>query len=121
MKFAEVMASTMVWTRGSKSLAAATGEGSTDGQGSGVSETRTGWRKPWRAASAAAVRCPTLVVTGLNDMMTPAHMGREVADAIDGAHVLELGGCGHFMMTERPADVCRALVRFFRSPTREAA
>ena len=47
--------------------------------------------------------------------MTPAKMGRAVAAAIDGAAYVEYPGCGHFMTTERPAEVCRAMARFFGS------
>ena len=64
-------------------------------------------------AAAAAVTAPTLVIAGQHDMMTPARMGRAVAAAIDGSQYVELPGCGHFMTTERPAEVCRALARFF--------
>lgn len=67
------------------------------------------------SAAAAAVTARTLVIAGQHDMMTPARMGRAVAGAIDGAQYLELEGCGHFMTTERPADICRALARFFAS------
>lgn len=67
------------------------------------------------ADAAATVAAKTLVIAGQQDMMTPAKLGREVAAIIDGADLLELEGCGHFMMTERPADVCRMLARFYRS------
>ena len=63
-------------------------------------------------SAAATVTCPTLVIAGQNDMMTPAKMGRAVASAIEGAEYVEYPGCGHFMMTERPSEVCRALARF---------
>lgn len=66
-------------------------------------------------SAAAAVTAPTLVIAGQNDMMTPAKMGKAVAAAIEGADYVELAGSGHFMMTERPADVCRVLARFFAS------
>jgi pimeloyl-ACP methyl ester carboxylesterase len=67
------------------------------------------------AAAAAAVTARTLVIAGQHDMMTPARMGRAVARAVDNAEYLELEGCGHFMTTERPRDICGALARFFAS------
>ncbi len=67
------------------------------------------------AEDAAAVRCPTLVVAGDRDLMTPASMGREVAAAIAGAELEVLQGCGHFLMTERPAEVSLLLARFLTS------
>ncbi len=64
------------------------------------------------AEDAAAVRCPTLVIAGDRDLMTPTSMGREVADAVAGAELAVLEGCGHFMMTERPVEVSLRLARF---------
>ncbi len=65
------------------------------------------------AEAAGAVGCPTLVIAGGRDLMTPVRMGRQVASAIAGAAIIELDGCGHFMTTERPAEVSRALAGFF--------
>lgn len=63
-------------------------------------------------AAAAGVTAKTLVIAGQRDMMTPLKLGRAAAAAIANANMMELAGCGHFMTTERPAEVCRALAAF---------
>ncbi len=63
--------------------------------------------------TASTITCPTLVIVGERDLMTPARLGHEVASTIADAQLLELQGCGHFMTVERPVEVSRALARFF--------
>jgi len=62
--------------------------------------------------AAARVRCPTLVVTGAADRMTPARQGAKVAEAIKGAQLVVLPDCGHMMMVEQPDATLDALVGF---------
>lgn len=65
--------------------------------------------------AAAKVRCPTSVVAGALDKMTPAKGGQQVAAALDGASFTRLEGIGHQMMTEAPADVRRLVLEQVRS------
>ncbi len=58
---------------------------------------------------AAAVACPTLLLLGERDKMTPARAGRKLAAAIAGATVVELAGAGHMMMLEQPDQTLDAL------------
>ncbi len=58
---------------------------------------------------AAAIACPTRLVLGAEDRMTPAKAGRKLAEAITGADVVVLPECGHMMMTERPDATLEAL------------
>ena len=60
-------------------------------------------------AHAAAVRCPTLVVIGAQDRMTPPKAGLALAAAIPGARTTTIPGCGHMLMTEAPAETLAAL------------
>ena len=60
-------------------------------------------------AAAKAVRCPTLLLAGALDRMTPARGARELAALIEGARLVELAGCGHMMMVERPDETLDAL------------
>ena len=62
------------------------------------------------AEHAAAVACPTLVVIGALDRMTPPRAGRELAALIPGARVAVVEGAGHMMMLEAP-DATLGLVR----------
>jgi len=63
-------------------------------------------------ARAAAVACPTLLVLGADDMMTPAKAGRKLAAAFADASVETIAGCGHMMMVEKPDETLAALKRF---------
>jgi pimeloyl-ACP methyl ester carboxylesterase len=44
--------------------------------------------------------------------MTPARSGRELAKAVKGARVVEVGASGHALMAEKPDEVLEALVAF---------
>ena len=59
--------------------------------------------------TAAAVGCPALLVIGAQDRMTPAKAGRKLAEAIPGARVETIAGCGHMMMAEKPDETLDAL------------
>ncbi len=61
-------------------------------------------------AAAAEVTCPTTVVIGLGDKMTPPKGGRALAAALSSATVIELADTGHQMMTEHPTAVKRAIL-----------
>ena len=60
-------------------------------------------------AAAAAVTCPAHLILGANDNMTPAKVGRKLANLIKGADATVIPDCGHMMMMEQPTAVMRAL------------
>jgi pimeloyl-ACP methyl ester carboxylesterase len=60
-------------------------------------------------ARAAAVKCPTVLILGDGDLMTPAAKGKALAAAISGAKAVVIPSCGHFMMVERPDETLDAL------------
>jgi pimeloyl-ACP methyl ester carboxylesterase len=55
------------------------------------------------------IRCPTLVLVGREDALTPVEQHREIAKAIPGAKLKIIPHCGHLSTLERPAAVSRAL------------
>ncbi len=59
---------------------------------------------------AGNIECPTLLVLGERDAMTPARAARPLAEAIVGARITTLAGCGHMMMAEQPDAVLDALI-----------
>ncbi len=61
------------------------------------------------AAAARAVTCPTLVLIGAEDRMTPPREGLALAQAIAGATSQEIAGAGHMMMVEAPDATLDAL------------
>jgi pimeloyl-ACP methyl ester carboxylesterase len=62
--------------------------------------------------AAQAIVCPTLMLLGQRDMMTPAKSGRALGQMIRGARITVIAGCGHAMMSEKPDEVLDALIDF---------
>ena len=60
--------------------------------------------------AASAVACPSKVIIGLGDKMTPPKGGRAVAAELTDATVVELADTGHSMMTENPRAVKHAIL-----------
>jgi pimeloyl-ACP methyl ester carboxylesterase len=65
--------------------------------------------------AAAMLRCPTLVVAGAADRMTPARQAAKLAEAIKGAQLVTLPACGHMLMVEQPDATLDALIAFLAS------
>ena len=61
------------------------------------------------APAARRVACPTVLVLGAADMMTPCAKGETLAAAIEGSITVVLPGCGHMVMIERPDATTDAL------------
>ena len=59
------------------------------------------------------INCPTLVLIGNQDRMTPPRAGRELAEQISGARSTALEEVGHMMMLEAPREVSNALIAHF--------
>ena len=53
--------------------------------------------------------CPTLVLCGEADALTPPEVSREIADAVPGARFELLPRCGHMLTLEQPAAVAERL------------
>ena len=67
---------------------------------------------------AARVTCPTVLICGERDQMTPrkaaAPLQTALAKVPGGAHIIVLRGAGHAMMSEAPDALLDALRRFLR-------
>jgi pimeloyl-ACP methyl ester carboxylesterase len=57
----------------------------------------------------ASIRCPTLVLVGEQDALTPPELAREIAAAIPGAKLKIVPDCGHLSTMEQPKAITRAL------------
>ena len=60
---------------------------------------------------AARVRCPTLMILGARDAMTPVRATHALGEAIPDVETLVLPGSGHALLAERPNPVLDALIR----------
>jgi pimeloyl-ACP methyl ester carboxylesterase len=56
------------------------------------------------------IACPTLVLVGRSDALTPPEQAREMAAAITGARLEILDECGHMLTWEQPQRVSALLV-----------
>jgi len=63
-------------------------------------------------AGLGAIACPTLVVVGADDALTPPDRAAEMVAAISGARQRVVPECGHLSTLEQPETVTQALVAF---------
>ena len=60
----------------------------------------------------AAIACPTLVLVGEQDVLTPPDRAAEIAAGIRGAAQVVVPDCGHLSTLEQPQAVTQALTNF---------
>ena len=90
-----------------------------------IAQNRAIMARPDSRPMLAQIRCPTLVVCGDADQLTPPECSRELAAGIAGSELYILPGCGHLLTWERPQPVNALLQDWLRrqawwrdSPTR---
>jgi pimeloyl-ACP methyl ester carboxylesterase len=57
----------------------------------------------------ASIRCPSLVLVGEGDELTPPELAKEIAGGISGARLVVVPDCGHLSTLEKPEAVNAAL------------
>jgi pimeloyl-ACP methyl ester carboxylesterase len=57
----------------------------------------------------ARIRCPTTVIVGAEDQLTPLALSEEIAAAIPGARLTQVPNAGHLPVLEKPEETNRAL------------
>jgi pimeloyl-ACP methyl ester carboxylesterase len=65
----------------------------------------------------ARIDVPTLLIWGELDSRSPLGVARQFEDAIAGAELVVIAGCGHVSNLERPQEVNEAVRRFCRAHT----
>ena len=65
--------------------------------------------RPDSRPSLGAIRCPTLVLVGDGDELTPPERAAEIADGIRGARLVTVPESGHLSTLEQPRHVTEAL------------
>jgi len=65
--------------------------------------------RPDSRAELARIGCPTLVLVGDSDPVTPPELAREMAAGITGARLVVIPECAHLSTLERPQAVNEAL------------
>jgi pimeloyl-ACP methyl ester carboxylesterase len=64
----------------------------------------------------ATIACPTLVLCGRQDAITPLGAHEEIAAGVTGAQLVVIEECGHLSTLERPAEVNAALHAWLQGP-----
>lgn len=82
-----------------------------------VRQQRAIMTRPDARPGLAHILCPTLVLVGEGDTLTPPALAQEMADGIGGAELCVIQGAGHLSALEKPEAVRDALVDF-RARTR---
>lgn len=65
--------------------------------------------RPDSRPGLAAIRCPTLVLCGRQDVITPPEVHAEIAAGVPGARLVVVEDCGHLSAMERPQAVTALL------------
>src|SRR5690348_862998 len=68
--------------------------------------------RPDSRPGLAAIRCPTLVIVGDGDVVTPPERAEEIANGISGARLSVIRDSGHLSTLEQPVAVTRSMVEF---------
>jgi pimeloyl-ACP methyl ester carboxylesterase len=85
------------------------------GQGTpaGVAAAQRGMAKrPDSMPTLATITCPTLIVVGAEDTLTPPAEAEKMAAAVKGAKLVQIAGAGHLPNVEQPALFDQALLDF---------
>jgi pimeloyl-ACP methyl ester carboxylesterase len=64
--------------------------------------------------AAAAIKCPTQVILGQHDKMTPMKFGLKMAEVLKTTDVTVVPNAGHMLPSERPNEINRAMRPFFK-------
>ncbi len=75
-----------------------------------VQQNRAVMDRPDARLHLPFVRCPTLVLWGDSDQLTPPECSREIASLIPGAKAIEVPHCGHMLTMEQAKAVTAALL-----------
>jgi len=71
--------------------------------------------RPDSRPGLSAIRCPTLVLVGDSDELTPPDRAAEIANGIVGARLVTVPESGHASTVEQPEYVTRALLEFLQA------
>jgi pimeloyl-ACP methyl ester carboxylesterase len=58
--------------------------------------------RPDSCATLAAIDCPTLVLCGEQDLLTPPVRHEEIAAGVQGSTLVKVPACGHLSTLENP-------------------
>ena len=78
-------------------------------------------RRQFRADEMAAIRCPTLIITGEDDTAQPPRNSQSLAAGIRGAKMICIPGAGHSSSLEQPEAVIAAMRELLQTAEKAVA
>jgi pimeloyl-ACP methyl ester carboxylesterase len=70
--------------------------------------------RPDSRPTLAAIACPTLVICGRDDLITPPELAKEIADGIRHAKLKLIAQCGHLSTLDQPEEVNHLLLDWIK-------
>lgn len=70
--------------------------------------------RPDSRPTLATIACPTLVICGQDDLITPPELAAEMADGIAKARLEIIAECGHLATLDQPAAVSALLLEWIK-------
>lgn len=70
--------------------------------------------RPDSRPTLAEIKCPTLVICGRDDVITPPELAEEMASGIKHAELRIIEQCGHLSTLDQPEEVSRLLVDWIK-------
>lgn len=77
-----------------------------------VRQTKAIMLRPDSRPLLSAIKCPTLVLVGEGDELTPPELAKEIAGGIAGSRLTVVPDCGHLSTIEKPDAVNKALAEW---------
>ena len=77
-----------------------------------INQQRANIGRPHSRPGLGAIRCPTLVVVGDCDVLTPPDLAEEIAKGIPGARLTIIRDSGHLSTLEQPVAVTKSMAEF---------
>ncbi len=71
--------------------------------------------RPDNTARLPHITCPTLVLTGSADTVTPPSEGRAIADAVPHGRFVQIEGAGHLALLEQPERIAEHINLFLKN------
>lgn len=79
-----------------------------------IRQQRAIMSRPDSRPTLAKITCPTLVICGREDQITPPEMSEEIAAGIKHAELRIIEQCGHLSTLDQPEEVSGVLVEWIR-------
>ena len=77
-----------------------------------VRQQRAIMTRPDSRPQLSSIACPTLVLVGEGDELTPPSLAQEIAAGVTGARLVTVPACGHLSTIEQPEAVNEALAEW---------